>query len=211
MDNKKRTIRRMMASAVTAGILAASAISPAVALAENNTPSAGAASGGGQTELTMILQNTQEVSQSDENLQFTVPSSINYVVKADGSLVGPTAGAAKISNESGFGIHVTNLAVTAESPFNIVADVTASEALSTANAVDMTIGPAADQLNAASYLSKTAPTTPTAWNMSAKDASADTDDVALTTAGHVARISQDITTATKFGQIQWYVQAGQAS
>jgi hypothetical protein len=142
-----------------------------------------------------------------DNLAFTVPSSINYVVNADGSLIAPSEGAAYIENRSNFATHVSSVDVDAETGFNIVANASASQA---ANSVDMQFGPATDMLDASAYLEKKAVHDATKWNMSASDGT-NGSKVLLKTEGDVSHVTKDITSQTKFGTIKWYLTPGAAS
>lgn len=215
-------------SAVMAGLLAvgmaASPLAPAVALATNSA-STGTQTGSGQTDLTMILRDTDEHGGTAEpqylddgttpnplynpdadgdglgdNLAFTVPTAINYVVDADGTMTGPTN--ATIQNRSVMGINVSSVDVDEETPFTIVADATAS---STDNSVDLQFGPSEDQLNAADYLTKTDVNDASKWEMGAEGA-ADAN-LGIQTDGHVSHVAKDITQQSKFGTIKWYLKA----
>lgn len=221
-------------SAVMAGLLAvgmaASPLAPAVALATNSS-SVGNQTGSGHTDLTMILVDTDEHGGTAEprflddwtenplynpdndgdgignNLAFTVPSAINYVVDATGHMMGPTN--ATIQNRSVMGINVSSVDVDEETPFTIVADATAS---SVDNSVDLQFGPVEDrpfenQLNAADYLTKTDVADATKWAMGAEGA--DDANLGIRTGGHVSHITQDITQQRKFGTIKWYLRATQ--
>lgn len=230
---RKGAVAIIMAAAMTAA-----AVSPIAAIADpatTNTPSVGAQTGTGQTDLNMILQHTSEFGGTEDptntdanndglgdNLAFTVPSSINYVVKADGNLIGPNAGAAFIENRSNFKTHVSSVYVKenseAGSTFKFVAD---TDTASDANAVELHFGPADDQLNAANYVAtgaagKKAVTDATKWNMAATNGehtgtSDRGDEVQITTSGKVKNISNDITSQKKFGEIHWFVTPGEAS
>lgn len=219
--------RSKATSAVMAGLLAvgmaASPLAPAVALATNSA-STGDQTGSGRTDLTMILKDTDEHGGTAEpatnpdgtpnplynpdadgdglgdNLAFTVPSAINYVVDADGTMTGPTN--ATIQNRSVMGINVSSVDVDEETPFTIVSDATAS---TDANSVDLQFGPAADQLNAADYLTKTDVADASKWEMGAEGA-ADAN-LGIETDGHVSHVAKDITQQSKFGTIKWYLKA----
>lgn len=233
-----RSIKSRAAAAVMAGLMAVGTVAPATAaFAVNNTPSVGDQTGTGKTDLTMILEDVSEHGGTEDpanpdtnpkdnlgdNLAFTVPTSINYVVQADGDLLGPSAGAAFIENRSNFKTHVSSVQVNNQgasgaSGFRFVADLASDTASQTptANAVELHFGPADDQLNAASYTTKAAVHDATKWNMAATNGAHATgstreDEVQLTTSGKVARISADITSQTKFGEIHWYLTPGEAS
>jgi len=193
--------------------------------------SVGSQTGSGQTDLTMILEDAREHGGTAEpefledgitpnpsynpdtdndsygdNLAFTVPSAINYVVKADGSLVGPAEGVAYIENKSAFGVHVSSLDVDSETGFNFVADATTSNET---NSVDLQMGPALDMLQASDYLTKNTVNDATKWNMTAASGT-DSSKVLLKTEGNVAHIDKDLTSQTKFGTAKWYVTPGLA-
>ena len=231
---------RKATAAIMAGLMAVSTTVPAgVALAANaNEPSAGNQTGTGKTDLTMILQNgtteyggTEDPTNPDtnpadnlgDNLAFTVPSSINYVIQADGDLIGPSTGVAFIENRSSFEAHVSSVQVDSATPANgsafaIVSDVDADTAGAnpTANAVELHFGPATDQLNASDYATKAAVSDPTAWNMAATNGahtstSDRSDEVQIATSGKVAHLTNDVTNQTKFGEIHWYLTAGRAN
>lgn len=214
-------------SVVMAGLfavgMAVSPLAPAVAFATNSA-SVGDQTGSGRTDLTMILKDTNEHGGTAEpeknqdgtpnplynpdadgdglgdNLAFTVPTAINYVVDADGTMTGPTN--ASIQNRSVMGIDVSSVDVDEETPFKIVSDATAS---TDANSVDLKFGPAADQLNAADYLTKTDVKDASKWGMGAEGA-ADAN-LGIQTDGHVSHVVQDITQQSKFGTIKWYLKA----
>lgn len=215
-------------SVVMAGLFAVgmvvSPLAPAVALATNSA-SAGVQTGSGQTDLTMVLKDTDEHGGTSEsqflddgttpnplynpdadgdglgdNLAFTVPTAINYVVDADGTMTGPTN--ANIQNRSVMAINVSSVDVDEETPFKIVSDATAS---TDANSVDLKFGPAADQLNAADYLTKTDVKDASKWGMGAEGAS--DANLGIETDGHVSHVVQDITQQSKFGTIKWYLKA----
>ena len=215
-------------SAVMAGLLAVgmavSPLAPAVALATNSA-SVGDQTDSGRTDLTMILKDTDEHGGTAEpqylddgttpnplynpdnnddglgdNLAFTVPTAINYVVDANGTMTGPTN--ATIQNRSVMGINVSSVDVDEETPFKIVSDATAS---TDANSVDLQFGPAADKLNAADYLTKTDVNDASKWKMGA--AGAADANLGIETGGHVSHVVQDITQQSKFGTIKWYLKA----
>lgn len=221
-------------SVIVASLLAIPLVTmPAVAFAEAaNTPSSGTQTGSGQTVMRMIIQDSSEHGGTTDdqnnqdsgndglgdNLAFTVPSSINYVVQADGDLIGPSAGVAFIENRSVFPTHVSSVQVinagtSGASGFTFVTSVATDT--STANAVELHFGPADDQLNAADYATKGAVLHKPKWNMVATNgahtgSSDRTDEVQLVTSGKVARIGTDIRGNTKFGEIHWYLTPGEA-
>ena len=211
----KPSVKGRVAALIAAGALAASCVGAPVALASEVSPSAGAQTGTGTTDVTIQLrQGSGEVggagsegnpdSNNDgygDNIAFSVPTSINFVVNANGSLSGPTN--AQIQNHSKFAIHGSSLQVSAANGWNIVADASAA---SQANAIDFQIGPANDMLDAYGHLTKAAVTAPAEWNMVANSGT-----VALSSAGDVNNVSANIAQETQVATLHWYVAPGSAS
>ena len=212
---------KRLCAVIASGLLAASTVgAPLAAFAV--TPSTGSQTGTGVTDVTVQLidsstehggttDSTNPDSDHDglgDNLAFTVPASINFVAKADGTLIGPEAASTYIENESAFAIHASSFDVDAESPWTIVADATA---VSTANAADFSFGPTDDVLNAASYLTKASVGNASKWNMAAKTDADATDRVQLNTSGHVNNVTQGIQSKTKIATIRTYVTPGAAT
>lgn len=208
MTKKTKTIGERASALILAGMMVASTMQPVIALAADNNVSVGAQVGTGKTNLTMVTQANpnDEYSQTGDNIAFTVPSSINYVVAADGTLTGPTADATKITNGSNFPIHVSSAQVTAESGWSLV--TAANYASSNAdNAVKLSLGPSGGEIDIATYTSKTDISAAHAgdWSMAAMNGT-----VGLGSTGAVKNVQKDITTANKFAEIQWYVKSGAA-
>lgn len=212
----KRTVSALIAS----GVLTASMLgTPMLAIAADNSPSAGANSGSGQTELTMIARSTVEHGGTaddstnvdgnndgmGDNIAFTVPSSINFVVGAKGELTGPGS---TIENHSAFAARVSSMKVDAAEGWNFVADAAASDA---PNAVDLQIGPSGNLQQASEFTSAKANVTGGAvWNMSAASEGT-SDQIALEATGDIANVTKDLSAQQKFGTIHWYVTPGTAS
>ena len=166
---------------------------------EGDTIPAGAFNTGERLTLTAMFEpHEYGPGESDDNLQITVPTSINLVARADGTLIGPSNAA--IENHSTVGVHISSVDVDEQAPFKIVADAAAS---SSSNSIDIQFGPATDQLNAASYLAKTDVTDPSRWSMTAEGSSA--ASLGLQVGGHISNITEDITAQSKFGTIKWYL------
>ena len=206
--------KRMGAIAAT-GAFALACATPAFAA----TASVDASSGVGTTDLKVRLADAGEhggyghdpdnPKHGDDdwgsNLAFQVPTAINYVAKADGTLIGPTT--ATIDNLSAFGVHVRSMGVQPEGSWSIVRDASAASA---ENAVDVVIGPEADQLNLADRLTgHPAVNDASEWNMSAKGGAA--DKLPLATSGHIGNVSEALDQGSTFGQVKWYLTSGTAS
>lgn len=135
------------------------------------------------------------------NIAFSVPADISYVMRADGTLVGPSS---EIYNVSAFPIHVSSLQVNAETGWtftntteNVVAD----------DSVYLTLGPVGDALNLGNYMSKADVTSPGSWNLEQGDVTP--QSLTLVTSGKVFNLTHDVTAgATTFGTINWYVKSG---
>lgn len=134
-----------------------------------------------------------------DNISFSVPSSITYVVTPDGSLMGPDS--ASIQNHGSFEIRVSSVDVDAVSPFSIV-----PYAGTQANAVDLSVGPAGNTLSASDCLSKAAVPDVSAWHVSAASGTTP-GSMSLSTSGHVGPLLVSPLSSTGFAKIQWYVKA----
>lgn len=139
-----------------------------------------------------------------DNLAFSVPASINYVVKADGTLLGPSN--IRISNMSAYPIRMSSLRITAITPFSIVEDARMSAAT---NSVSLDVGVAQDMLHAFQYASKAAPSDATKWNMGSYGLA--TGDLAISSSGQASHLTVDVTSRTNFASIRWYLTPGAAS
>jgi hypothetical protein len=94
---------------------------------------------------------TVTVKADDSNLTVTVPTVIPFTMGADGVLTSASSGALQIVNGSNFAIHVSDVDVAQQSPFNIVAD--AAQA-SEDNAVDFQFGVDSALIDAANPTAK---------------------------------------------------------
>ena len=163
-------------------------------------------------------------SDADEwgdNLAFSVPSKINFIMKANGDLMAPTSDQVYIDNESAYPIHVTSLDIdpgitTGTDTWNIVEDK--AHAGTTANSAWGSIGPSGSTLGWSSYLNKTnVPTASAAeWNMAADDSTAhvvgtpQADELHLATSGGLANVSVDLAEFKTFAKVHWYLASGAA-
>lgn len=157
-----------------------------------------------------------------QNLAFTVPSRINFIMKADGSLMAPTSDQVYIDNESSYPIHVTALDIdpgttTESNTWNIVEDK--AHAGTTANSAWGSIGPSGSTLGWSSYLEKTnVPAASRAsWNMAADDSTShvdgtpQADELHLATSGGLANVSVDLSQFKTFAKVHWYLASGTAT
>ena len=207
-----------IAGLIAAAALCASAFALPVAASADNEPgqTGSGANGEGNTALKIqsISDGTTEYSESGTNVSFTFPSQINYVVKADGSLIGPSKSSTYLENESTFAIHVSSIKTEATNPWNFIETI--ANAGTTANSVELNLGPDAQattptkSINIANFTSKTAGTDnmpvakAEAWGMGAGG------KIEIDSKGAVANVTQDITSITQFGTVQWYVKSGPA-
>jgi hypothetical protein len=207
-------MKHRLGALIASGLLATSLVAAPMTALADTLPSG--QTGRGSSSLYMVLENNNEYGGTDtrenpdedgdglgDNIAFSVPVAINFVAKANGELIGPDASATYIQNHSAFPIHVSSMDVDEQVGWHIVEDVTAADNASTTNAVDFTFGPVNDQLSAVDYLEKDEVSSPEEWNMTLKG-----DKVELTTSGHIANITEDITRAKQFATICTYVKAG---
>ena len=218
-------MRQRLCAIIAAGTLAASTMgAPLMAFADPVNASAGSQTGSGATDVTVQMQtdagevggntdpdNPDGTDEGDygDNIAFSVPASINFVAKPDGTLIGPDASATYIENHSAFEIRASSMKVTAEDDWNLVEDVSS---VSDGNSVDFTFGPEGDELVAARYTTKGEVNEKGRWEMSyARTGASETADrVQLKTAGHIARVDNDIKTRSKVATINTYVTQGKA-
>ena len=180
----------------------------------DNTASAGEQAGTGKTVFNLIAKSTTERTGTGtytwwggdydadgdglgDNLAFTAPTAINFVVAADGTLTGPTN--AYIENRSAFAAHVSSMWAEQHGSWRFVADASNTEV---ENAVELHVGAGDDDLSAAQYkYGKTSLIDPTKWNMSHDDLTQGSgpDAKALSFSGKVAHVTADITELTQFG------------
>lgn len=102
-----------------ATVMVASLAFPSVAFAATNEPSTTGRDTDGTTDLSVVLAASGEANGSDENITFTVPTSINFVMKADGTLVAPSPSAIYIENESAFSICVPGFSYESADGWNL--------------------------------------------------------------------------------------------
>ena len=220
---EKKSVSQRLTALIATGALASAMMVPAVALAADIEPSAGAQTGTGTTEVT--VQNvvgsdehsTPEVDPTNpdddpedglgDNIAFTVPSAINFVADARGVLTGPSASATYIENESVFGIYVSSFDVDAENGWTIIKD---GKGATAANSADFQFGPSGDPLDAYDYLNKSDVGNPRAWQMEYAQSDGVADRVQMETSGNIFKVNKDITSQSKIATIKTYVKAGTA-
>jgi hypothetical protein len=171
-----------------AGIMAAAMLATAI-----GTPAAAFAATNKTTTVT--------VKADDSNLTVTVPTVIPFTMGADGVLASASSGALQIVNGSNFAIHVSDVDVAQQSPFNIVAD--AAQA-SEDNAVDFQFGVDSALIDAANPTAKAgsydlAPT---------GDAGA---TLTLKAQGDAKNVKEDIAKDKTVATITWTFAAGNAA
>lgn len=185
-----RSLKARVGALAVSLVMATAIATPALAFADGTTS---------QSTDATIQSVTPE--PGGDNLSFSVPTQIPFVAKADGTMLAPSADTLKIQNKSVFPIHVVNMAVTEQSPFKLVADVTTGTA---ANAFQFTV----NGLQAAASVDTS---TNTAWNMGYAGSANDNDAILLNiTDAKIARVTTDITTPRKAATITWTVASGAA-
>lgn len=102
-----------------AAVMVASLAFPSVAFAATNEPSASGRDTDGTTDLSVVLADSGAANGSDENITFTVPTSINFVMKADGTLLAPSPSAIYVENESAFSISASGFSYESADDWNL--------------------------------------------------------------------------------------------
>ena len=177
------------AAAITCGLaLAATTLAPVGALAKDYVNT--------NTGSTEVVITAAKDADGNDQLAFEVPTQIAFAAKADGTLVGPSAESTKIVNKSVFGIHVTNMAVTAADGWTLAEDAATSNA---DNSVSFTLNGVAAAASA--YLDA-------AWNMGY--AGSDSDSIAIASEGKVSHVTKDLSSAQKAATVTWTLAAGSA-
>ena len=184
-----RSLKARVGALAVSLVMATAIATPALAFADGTTSQS--------TEVT--IQSVTPGPGPDGNLSFKVPTRIPFVAKADGTMLAPSADTLKIQNLSVFPTHVVNMAVTEQSPFKLVADVTVG---TTANAFQFTV----NGLQAAASVDTSVNT---AWNMGYAGSANNTISLNITDA-KIARVTTDITTPQKAATITWTVASGAA-
>ena len=183
-----RSLKARVGALAVSLVMATAIATPALAFADGPTSTK-------STEVTI-----QSVTPGpDGNLSFTAPTQIPFVAKADGTMLVASADNLKIQNLSVFPIHVVNMAVTEQSPFKLVADVTVG---TTANAFQFTV----NGLQAAASVDTSVNA---AWNMGYANSAHDKISLDITDA-KIARVTSDISMPQKAATITWTVASGAA-
>lgn len=182
------------AAAVACGLaLAATTLAPVAAFAAGNAVTSGNT---GSTEVTI---QAEKDTQGKDQLNFEVPTVIPFAAKADGTLVGPSAEATKITNKSVFPIHVTGMSASTEGTnWKLVADASKS---SDANALSF-------ELNGVSAAHPDNLSGKASWDMGY--AGSATDSVAVASTGRVANVNLNLSSAQKAATVTWTLAAGSA-
>lgn len=184
-----RSLKARVGALAVSLVMATAIATPALAFADGTTSQS--------TEVT--IQSVTPGPGPDGNLSFKVPTQIPFVAKADGTMLAPSADTLQIQNKSVFPIHVVNMAVTDQSPFKLVADVTVG---TTANAFQFTV----NGLQAAASVDTSVNA---AWNMGYANSANDKISLDITNA-KIARVTSDISTPQKAATITWTVASGAA-
>lgn len=188
MDANSKKFKMRVGALAVSLVMATAIATPAIAFADGTSAQA--------TEVT-IQSVTPEPGGDD--LSFSVPTQIPFVAKADGTMLTASAENLQIQNKSVFPIHVVNMAVTEQSPFKLVADVTVG---TDANAFQFMV----NGLQAAASVDTSANT---AWNMGFAGSANDKISLDITNA-QIARVTADISTAQKAATVTWTVASGAA-
>ena len=166
------------------------------AVAPDSAPIMGTVDASTPTSQTITL--VYEIAAS--NLTVTVPTVIPFTMGADGVLTSASSGALQIVNGSNFAIHVSDVDVAQQSPFNIVAD--AAQAAED-NAVDFQFGVDSALIDAANPTAKAG-----SYNLAPTgDAGA---TLTLKAQGDAKNVKRDLSVETKLADITWTFTVGEA-
>ena len=159
----------------------------------------------GNASETTGTSNTTKVTltATDSQMKFTVPTVIAFAANADGSLQGPSADTVKITNQSVYPIHVTNVAASGNAPFKLVSDVAAG---TDANAVSFTMKTGSTTVDAAAGKNTAA-----AADFNLGYAGSDKDSISFETAGKLARANADLSKAQQIATVSWTLAPGAAA
>ena len=183
-----RNLKARVGALAVSLVMATAIATPALAFADGTTSQS--------TEVTIQYVTPEP---GGDNLSFSVPTQIPFVAKADGTMLVASVDDLKIQNLSVFPIHVENMAVTAESPFKLVANV---EEGTDANVFQFTV----NGLQADAFVDTSANA---AWNMGYANSANDKISLDITDA-KIARVTTDITRPQKAATITWTVASGAA-
>ena len=146
---------------------------------------------------------TVQTDPASTQCAWEAPTVIPFAADAAGNLTGPSADAVKIVNKSVFPIHVTNVSAAEQSPFKLVADVTAG---TDTNAIQFNLVNGATDIAAATGMNTAA-----LENFDMGYAGAANDNLTFdvnSTQGKIARTTVDLSTAQKAATVSWTVAAG---
>lgn len=195
MENKyQKSVRARIAGGVAAmGLAACCMAAPAFAagVTDNATTEAGLT---GSTDVTVstLADQTQ--------LKFSVPTEYPFAADSAGVLTGPSDEASQIVNLSIFPIHVTNIAVTEQNGWNIVADAAAAD---TTNNAQFTLN---NKTTATTAAAKAGVDVSSDANYDMSYAGSATDKVTVTTSD--AKVTKDLTAKESMAKITWTLAAG---
>ncbi len=176
---------RALAGAMAAAMLATAVAGPVSAFAAPTTKS---------TEV--------KVHATDENLTVTVPTAIDFLMAADGTL---TASDTQIVNGSNFAIHVSDVAVAKAGNYNLVAD---ADKATEDNAVQFSFGVDGAQITA--HNASKSMLTQSKYDMGPASDTAETDTLTIKASGKAKNIKEDISSAQTVANITWTFGVGQA-
>ena len=141
-----------------------------------------------------------------EGLTVTLPGTLNYKIRADGTLIGPSSEALKIVNgTNGVEIRVVSVKATAGSGVTLVQDSSSSSAT---NALEFSIGPSSEKVNLANATNGSGYTVTdeVAWTMAAPDMNESLSEIQLEATGSIANFDPAaMRTQTQAASIDWYL------
>ena len=154
------------------------------------------------------LLYSETVKAAEGNIVFEVPTVIPFAAGGDGTLIAPENQYLQIKNKSIFDIHVTNMKVAQEEPWNIVDDASNSQET---NAIDFQIGPDADMKKASNASQEDGINLANNANWDMGYLGSGNETLQLSASGHIADVTEDLSAegGSKVATITWTVAAGQ--
>ena len=131
-----------------------------------------------------------------DNVPFTVPTSITFVLKADGTLIGPDN--AFIENKGASCLHISSIQVLEDNGFAFVQDV---DSVAGQNSVKLEFGTEDNLLDASQFLAKTSLGDSDCWSIGPGE------QLPLTFTGQAADLAGAPDSEMQFGTIQWFVES----
>jgi len=158
------------------------------------------------------VQEARATTYDDGNITVAMPTTINYVARADGSLIAPSSSVLTLANLSNWEVRVSSVKVTPAEGWGIAtnADAAAAADPNGNNYISLTMGPEDDQLDLADYVSASTPlpvNNDIAWTMAMPAQNEDLSSIEMLTVGHVADVDALTAQSETVATTEWYLAA----